>query len=139
MSRKTAMSLLVVLLSFLLLTSRPALCSSIGVAVSCPVVQTNLAPCLSFVSSKSDKPDGSCCSGVKNINSSAKTKDDRKAVCECIKDGLKGVKYEPKRIPEIPKKCGLPINLPPIASDTNCATWYSNMNHAMDMVLPERE
>ncbi|KAA8516171.1 hypothetical protein F0562_019350 [Nyssa sinensis] len=107
------------LLSFFaifLLVSRPAMA-----APSCPIVVVELRPCLAFIKS-SGVPSKDCCEGVKKINDLGKTKPDRVAICNCIKNALSIVgPYDPSRIPLIPEKCGVPINLPPIDQKFDCS------------------
>ncbi|GFY95962.1 hypothetical protein Acr_11g0002680 [Actinidia rufa] len=110
-------------LAVLFLVSRPAMAA----APSCTKVITELLPCLSYLklvpSDKGDGPSPACCAGVEDLYDEGKSKPDREAICECIKDALGKIgPYNPEKIPEIPKKCGVPIDLPPVHADFDCST-----------------
>ncbi|XP_073147385.1 non-specific lipid-transfer protein 1-like [Henckelia pumila] len=53
-------------------------------AVSCNTVQNSLTPCLGYVVI-GGTPTTQCCNGVKSIFNAAATKEDRQAVCTCLK------------------------------------------------------
>ncbi|KAJ9681222.1 hypothetical protein PVL29_020211 [Vitis rotundifolia] len=89
---------------------------------SCPKVISEVAPCLSFLRDDGPaKPSKRCCEGVTEVNGIAKTKQDRIAICECLKQTLNYIDYDPKRIPLLGKQCGLTIDLPPTGQNTNCS------------------
>lgn len=95
---------------------------------SCIPVAQELSPCLGFIKGTSasgfggDNPSPSCCNGVKKLAGDAKTKNDRVALCECIKTSLSMIgAYDPSRIPLIPKNCGIPVEIPPIDKSTDCS------------------
>ncbi|XP_059636113.1 non-specific lipid-transfer protein-like [Cornus florida] len=100
--------------TILLLVSRSAMS-----APSCAVVSTTLAPCLTYL--QGSDPSDACCAGIKSLSATAKTKDDRVAICNCGKVALSKLKYDPSRIPPLPKKCGVNLSLPPIDSHTDCS------------------
>lgn len=117
------MNRLLALLALLLLLSRSTLPEPVPAAapaVPCSQIVNKLTPCYSYISGKEDEPTQPCCNGVKEISDAIKSKADKQAACECIKGALSKIKYDPNLIPQLPKKCGVPINLPPIGKDTDC-------------------
>ncbi|CAA0816628.1 Non-specific lipid-transfer protein 8 [Striga hermonthica] len=88
---------------------------------SCTQVLNDLAPCLSFLQGKIDQPTAQCCGGIKALKAIVKTKEDRVAACNCGKQALSMVDYDPKRLPLIPKPCGVDFNLPPIDKNFDCS------------------
>ncbi|XP_050125003.1 non-specific lipid-transfer protein 1-like [Malus sylvestris] len=50
--------------------------------VNCGQVDSNLAPCISYLS-KRGSLDPACCAGVQNIKNLAQTTADKQAACEC--------------------------------------------------------
>uniref|UniRef100_A0A5B7CDB5 Non-specific lipid-transfer protein n=1 Tax=Davidia involucrata TaxID=16924 RepID=A0A5B7CDB5_DAVIN len=105
----------VVLVCILLLVSRSGAVS----VPSCSMVAEELAPCLSYL--QGSEPSSACCGGVKDMGSKAKTKADLVAICNCGKIALSTIKYDPNRIPLLPKKCGVSLSLPPIDTHTDCS------------------
>ncbi|KAK4747379.1 hypothetical protein SAY87_013965 [Trapa incisa] len=90
----------------------------------CSKILEELTPCAAFVKrGGTSAPSTACCSGVNDLKNIAKTNSDRQAICRCLKQVLPevGNSYDPSRIPLLPKKCGVPLNLPPLDSKTDCA------------------
>ncbi|XP_019438918.1 PREDICTED: non-specific lipid-transfer protein-like [Lupinus angustifolius] len=107
----------ITILSFIILLSS----SEAKVSISCPKVIQEIAPCSDFIL-KSNDPSQACCNGVKTLSDEAKSQKDRTDICQCLKQGLSGIgKYDPKRIPQLPKACGVSITLPPIDQNTDCS------------------
>ncbi|KAG6582670.1 non-specific lipid-transfer protein-like [Cucurbita moschata] len=102
------------------------LSQSADVEACIPVVQ-ELSPCLGFIKGSDsafggENPSPSCCTGVGKLVDDAKTKKDRVDLCECIKTSLSMIgPYDPSRIPLIPEDCGIPAQIPPIDSSTDCS------------------
>ncbi|XP_061352994.1 non-specific lipid-transfer protein-like [Gastrolobium bilobum] len=92
------------------------------VSISCPTVFGELAPCTTFLQQNSPKmPSQACCSGVKKLSGEATTKKDLTAICQCLKQGLATIgKYDPNRIPQLTKDCGVSLTFPPIDQNTDC-------------------
>ncbi|PIN02169.1 hypothetical protein CDL12_25313 [Handroanthus impetiginosus] len=109
------MSRVLCVLFFLVLVSK----STVS-ALQCQKVIADLAPCLSYLQGKADVSP-QCCSGVKDLKAIAKTKADRVDTCNCGKQALSKFDYDPKRIPLLPKKCGVDATMPPIDKNYNCA------------------
>nr|GEV25523.1 non-specific lipid-transfer protein-like [Tanacetum cinerariifolium] len=77
-----------------------------------------LPPCLGFINGQ--EPSEFCCSSVRNLKDMGKTKDDRVAMCNCVKQVTRIITYDPKRITLLPKKCGVDSTFPPIDKEYNC-------------------
>ncbi|XP_021664611.2 non-specific lipid-transfer protein-like [Hevea brasiliensis] len=119
MSRAETMIRLAGLLILLLLVSKPAI--SVPLQIVCSKVIASLSPCLDYVQDKTDEPSPACCSGVNGLADLVKTKEDRIAVCECVKKALSNIKYDAGRIPGLPMKCGFSFTFPPVDPGTNCS------------------
>jgi len=90
-------------------------------SINCPEVFDDVAPCVSFLKSNTKHPSEDCCQGIKTLNGEAGSQENREAICLCLKQGLASVgDYDPKRIPLVPKECGLSVDLPPIDDKTDC-------------------
>ena len=106
-------------------------------ALSCGSVNSNLAACIGYVLQGGVIPPA-CCSGVKNLNSIAKTTPDRQQACNCIQGAARalGSGLNAGRAAGIPKACG--VNIPyKISTGTNCKTvrWWASNGEMM--LLPE--
>ncbi|XP_047149659.1 non-specific lipid-transfer protein 1-like [Vigna umbellata] len=90
-------------------------------AITCNQVASYVAPCFSYLT-KGGNPSVGCCSGVKNLNSQAKTTADRKTTCNCLKQlsgSASGI--NPGNAASLPGKCK--VNVPyKISTSTNCNT-----------------
>ncbi|KAJ1413775.1 Plant lipid transfer protein/Par allergen [Sesbania bispinosa] len=118
MPRTTTIHCLAGLLSIFILLSR----SEAQVSISCPTVIEAVTPCVSFLQQNSKQPSEACCSGIKKLGGEAGNQKDRTAICECLKQGLALIgNYDPNRIPQLPKACGLSLTLPPIDQKTDCS------------------
>lgn len=81
-------------------------------ALDCNDVQTQLSPCLSYVSSTStQKPtqDGRCCQGVKGLVELAATKADRQVTCGCLKQLAGTPGLDQNKAQTLPGDCGVHI------------------------------
>nr|TKS14422.1 hypothetical protein D5086_0000044960 [Populus alba] len=107
----------------LLLLSRPATPSPDD-KVSCATIVSKVTSCINFISDKSKDPSQTCCAGVKEMSGLVKSKSDRKDACECLKNTLSKIKYDPSRIPLLSKNCGVALILPPISKSTDCSTAF---------------
>ncbi len=88
-------------------------------AISCGQLASGLTPCLEYLKKGGTVPPG-CCSGVKKLNSAAKTTADRQAACTCLKNLSKsysGVNYG--LAGGLPGKCGVSIPYK-ISPSTDC-------------------
>ncbi|KAJ4747731.1 Non-specific lipid-transfer protein [Rhynchospora pubera] len=101
--------------TFLLLTA-PHMTS----AITCSDVTSAVAPCSSYAYSGKGSPSASCCSGVRSLNSQAATGDDRRTVCNCLKNLAKAVSFNAGAVAGLPGKCG--VNVPfVISTTTDCS------------------
>ncbi|XP_010517150.1 PREDICTED: non-specific lipid-transfer protein 1-like [Camelina sativa] len=91
-------------------------------ALSCGAVNSNLGPCIGYVLQGGVIPPA-CCTGVRNLNSMARTTPDRQQACNCIQTVARGLGsgLNAGRVAGIPKACG--VNIPyKISTSTNCKT-----------------
>ncbi|KAL8268569.1 hypothetical protein R6Q59_002367 [Mikania micrantha] len=86
---------------------------------NCALVTPLLAPCIGFIMGQ--EPSSWCCMSVENINILGKTKDDRVAICECVKEVARLITFDAKRLPLLPRKCRVNSSFPPVDKDYNCA------------------
>ncbi|KAK1412202.1 hypothetical protein QVD17_33241 [Tagetes erecta] len=91
----------------------------VSAAPSCHTVGRMVAPCTGYLSGQ--EPSNLCCSTVKKLNDMQKNKEDRVAICNCVKQVTKTITYDPKRFPLLAKKCGINGIFPPIDKKYNCA------------------
>ncbi|GLJ47344.1 hypothetical protein SUGI_0999420 [Cryptomeria japonica] len=76
-------------------------------AISCSTVVSDLIPCLSYISGSSAQPTNGCCNGIKTLNTTAKTTDDRQAVCNCIKSAVSSYSIYFDKASKLPGVCGV--------------------------------
>lgn len=94
--------------------------SAAQATITCPAVIQAVTPCASFLLQNSSPSQG-CCDGVKKLSGEAGTQEGKTTICQCLKQGLAQVgKYDPNRVSELPKDCGVPLTLPPIDQNTDC-------------------
>ncbi|ONK77204.1 uncharacterized protein A4U43_C02F4160 [Asparagus officinalis] len=90
-------------------------------AITCGAVDSKIGPCVSYVMGKGPLPAG-CCSGIRSLNSMAKSTPDRQQACNCLKSAA--AKLPGLKVPlaaGLPGKCG--VSLPySISTSINCAT-----------------
>ncbi|XP_066356330.1 non-specific lipid-transfer protein 1-like [Miscanthus floridulus] len=112
-SRKTVVALAVVLAAALL-------ASSVSAAITCGQVGSSLAPCIPYATGKATALPASCCTGVRSLNSAARTSSDRQAACRCLKSLANSVKsVNMGTVATIPGKCGVSVGFP-ISMSTDC-------------------
>lgn len=91
-------------------------------AITCNTVISDLYPCLSYVV-QGGSVSGTCCTGIRSLNSQAQTPVDRQSVCRCIKSAIGGASYSSNNLNNalsLPSKCG--VNLPyRFSPSTDCA------------------
>ncbi|XVF05856.1 hypothetical protein REPUB_Repub05bG0209100 [Reevesia pubescens] len=74
--------------------------------LTCEQVTNYLIPCIGYGVFGGIVPP-TCCSGIKTLDAAAKTMEDRRKKCNCVKEGaerIPGLNYD--RVNEIPGKCG---------------------------------
>ncbi|CAN6325613.1 unnamed protein product [Urochloa humidicola] len=90
-------------------------------AVTCGQVAGYLSPCVSYAMGRGSSPPEACCSGVRSLNSAARTTPDRQAACKCLKQIISGMPaLKPDIVAGIPSKCGVDIPYP-IRLSTDCS------------------
>ncbi|GAY35304.1 AAI domain-containing protein [Citrus sinensis] len=81
-------------------------------AMSCSEAVTTLMPCVPFVVGSDPRPTASCCLGVKTVNDQATTKEDRRALCECLKKAGPALGAKPEKAKQLPGLCGIKVPVP---------------------------
>ncbi|CAL4911944.1 unnamed protein product [Urochloa decumbens] len=90
-------------------------------AVTCGQVSSAIAPCLSYARGQGSAPSSGCCSGVRSLNSAARTTADRRAACNCLKNAARGISgLNAGNAASIPSKCGVSIPYS-ISTSTDCS------------------
>ncbi|KAK8556549.1 hypothetical protein V6N13_064571 [Hibiscus sabdariffa] len=87
--------------------------------ITCGQVTSSLAPCIRYLRTGGAVPPA-CCSGIKALNSAAKTTADRQTACNCIKSAsgsISGINYG--LAAGLPGKCGVSIPYK-ISPSTDC-------------------
>ncbi|CAM0152227.1 unnamed protein product [Urochloa decumbens] len=99
----------------LLVMSSPA-----SAAITCGQVASSLAPCIPYATGNANSMPSGCCTGVRSLNSAARTSSDRQAACRCLKS-LAGTikKLNMGTVAGIPGKCGVSVPFP-ISMSTDC-------------------
>ncbi|XP_071689794.1 non-specific lipid-transfer protein-like [Rutidosis leptorrhynchoides] len=101
---RIGMMFLCVVVSYMVLTAPYA-----EAAISCGSVASKLAPCIGYLKSGGAVPAG-CCSGVKALNSAAKSTPDRQATCGCLKSAASSISgINQGNAASLPGKCGVSI------------------------------
>nr|GEZ28893.1 non-specific lipid-transfer protein-like [Tanacetum cinerariifolium]GEZ42860.1 non-specific lipid-transfer protein-like [Tanacetum cinerariifolium] len=89
-------------------------------AITCGQVISSLSPCLGYLRS-GGAVSGACCSGVKRINSAARTSADRKTACGCLKSAYSSNRgLNAANAAGLPGKCGVSIPYK-ISPNTDCS------------------
>ncbi|CAH1441389.1 unnamed protein product [Lactuca virosa] len=86
-------------------------------AITCGQVVSSLSPCIPYLKNGGAVPPA-CCSGVKSLNSAAKTTPDRQTACGCLKSASGGVNLG--NAASLPGKCGVSIPYK-ISPSTDCS------------------
>ncbi|KAJ3669404.1 hypothetical protein LUZ60_011354 [Juncus effusus] len=91
-------------------------------ALTCGQVSSNIAPCMAYARSGQGSPSAGCCSGVKAVNSMAKSAADRQAACNCLKQLAGGTSVNAGAAAAIPGKCGVSVPYA-ISTSTDCSKY----------------
>ncbi|CAL5014704.1 unnamed protein product [Urochloa decumbens] len=90
-------------------------------AVTCGQVNSAIGPCLAYARGGGSTPPAQCCSGVRSLNSAARTTADRRAACNCLKSAASRIKgLNVGKASAIPSKCGVSIPYA-ISPSTDCS------------------
>ncbi|KAK6164208.1 hypothetical protein DH2020_001072 [Rehmannia glutinosa] len=87
-------------------------------AIGCGTVVSYLNSCIPYLTGKG--PLGSCCGGVKGLNSAAKTTPDRQSVCGCLKSIAGSYSVNLGKAAGLPGQCGVSIPYK-ISPSTDCS------------------
>ncbi|XP_010252072.1 PREDICTED: non-specific lipid-transfer protein 1-like [Nelumbo nucifera] len=92
----------------------------VDAAISCGQLASLLSPCVNYFVKGGPLPPA-CCSGVRTLNSAAKTTADRQATCQCLKSAAASIPGLNLGLANsIPGKCG--VNFPyKISPSTDCS------------------
>ncbi|XP_022728711.1 non-specific lipid-transfer protein 1-like [Durio zibethinus] len=110
------------LMKLLLVFISVAVPHHVNAAITCEQVTYFLIPCISY-GVFGGTVDPNCCTGIKTLDAAAKTMEDRRKKCNCVKEGaarIPGLNYD--RVNEIPGKCGItcPYKVTP---DVDCSKY----------------
>ncbi|XWS71948.1 hypothetical protein CRYUN_Cryun03dG0182400 [Craigia yunnanensis] len=78
----------------------------VSATISCEQVTNWLTPCITYGLFGGTVP-SACCAGINTLNAASNTTEDRRAQCNCVKEGaakIPGLNYD--RVNELPGKCG---------------------------------
>jgi hypothetical protein len=95
-------------------------------SLSCNEMIETTTPCIGYLQNPgpSSVPEP-CCNGVRNVNDAAKTTNERRDACRCLKpvvNAIAGIKED--ALTALPGNCG--VNLPfKIGLNINCDTYIS--------------
>ncbi|KAK8489714.1 hypothetical protein V6N13_093077 [Hibiscus sabdariffa] len=109
-----------VMMALLIVSTLVAVPQHARAAITCDQVTYLLIPCIGYgLFGGTVAP--TCCTGIKTLEADAKTAEERRKKCECVKEGaarIPGLNYD--RVNEIPAKCGTtcPYKLTP---DVDCS------------------
>lgn len=118
-------SLGIVLIVTICLLTLMSLPSRIMVASQCsgPAVGLAFSPCLGFLDNKDPKPLKTCCSGHENLHKRGKTKEDRVAICNCLKTLLEN--HDRRRFLNIREQCHIDkskgLGIPDVGPTADCS------------------
>ena len=91
-----------------------------GQAITCGDVESQLAPCLTYLIGSGDL-EATCCDGVKNLLAMTTSSVDKQALCNCVKDAAsRHVEIREDLASQLAAKCGVELGVP-ISRSTDCA------------------
>ncbi|XP_057489785.1 non-specific lipid-transfer protein 1-like [Actinidia eriantha] len=116
-SRTLKLASVVVLMVMVMVVTAPP--PQAEAAVTCGMVASSVAPCLSYLRSGGQVP-SACCDGVKGLYNAASSTADRQTACRCLKQAsttISGINLV--LAANLPKDCG--VNIPyKISPSTDC-------------------
>ncbi|XP_020588265.1 non-specific lipid-transfer protein 1-like [Phalaenopsis equestris] len=116
MARFTAATVIAIALTLAIMARMP----TEATAITCGAVNLNMLPCMNYIRNGGDVP-SDCCNGLNNIVNAAKTTDDRRTACNCLKSLASGASNDELiRAAVIPDKCGIPLPYK-FSPSTDCA------------------
>ncbi|GAB4827293.1 hypothetical protein Ancab_034182 [Ancistrocladus abbreviatus] len=82
-------------------------------AVTCQEVISAMAPCSGYLKGKDPPPPSeACCSSCRNLLQQSQTKEERRALCQCLKETGPKVGVVPERIKQLTEHCKLQLPFP---------------------------
>ncbi|KAL1822357.1 hypothetical protein ACET3Z_009135 [Daucus carota] len=85
-----------------------------GEALSCGDLGASISQCSPYATGAVGQPSPGCCSAVKGVYAMAKTAQDRKVLCNCLKQSSSAVRgVQLSNVAAIPQKCGVPVSFSP--------------------------
>ncbi|XP_062181021.1 non-specific lipid-transfer protein 1-like [Phragmites australis] len=107
MTRRALAPSALLLVALVLLAALPP---RAGAAVSCSTVYNTLMPCLGYVQNGGTVA-RACCAGIQRLVSGGRSRDDRRAICTCLKNVAAGAAGGPyiSRAAGLPGRCGVPL------------------------------
>ncbi|KAK4377445.1 hypothetical protein RND71_003741 [Anisodus tanguticus] len=95
-------------------------------AFTCGQVQSAALNCLPYLQNRG--PLGSCCRVIKGLISSARTTDDRRTACSCLKAATATIKgIDMRKAAGLPGVCGVKSPFK-ISLSTDCSKYVINLN-----------
>lgn len=90
--------------------------------ITCGTVTGKAAACLSFATGKDAAPSTACCGGLQQLAQGARTVQDKKDICNCLKNAVKNIKgVQDKFLQRIPTACHIKVGFP-VSLSTSCDT-----------------
>ena len=79
--------------------------------LTCDQEKSLVAPCLDFLTKKTDTPSTPCCQGLTKLIESTPTKEEKKAACKCLKEGASQVpNLDKDRVNNLCKTCKISVH-----------------------------
>ncbi|KAK3405006.1 non-specific lipid-transfer protein 1 [Eucalyptus grandis] len=88
-------------------------------AITCSQISSSMGPCIGYLRG-SGPLSSACCSGVKSLNTAARTTADRQAACRCLQSAagsIQGIDFN--LAAGLPGKCGVSVPYK-ISPTTDC-------------------
>ncbi|XP_062201793.1 non-specific lipid-transfer protein 1-like [Phragmites australis] len=118
LNKQEAVVALAVVVAAAALLASEAPCAS--AAITCGQVGSALSPCIPYATGRGTLTSG-CCSGVRSLNSAARTTADRQAACRCLKSLAGSIsRLNMGTVSGIPGKCGVSVPFP-LSMSTDCS------------------
>ncbi|XP_044495879.1 non-specific lipid-transfer protein C, cotyledon-specific isoform-like [Mangifera indica] len=90
-------------------------------AISCDTVVSKSTACVAYATGKAPSPGNACCSGLQQLAQLARTVNDKKDICRCLKSAAKSMKVNDAYLSKIPRLCKINVGFS-VSSKTNCET-----------------
>lgn len=84
-----------------------------GEALTCSDLGPSVAQCGPYATGTTSQPSDGCCRAVQGVYQMAKTTQDRRTLCTCLKASASSAPgIQLSSVASIPQKCGLQITIP---------------------------